>query len=298
VMETSRGCTRSCNFCSIRHMYGRSFRPYPMERILADIDSIYHKNKCRWIFISDDNFVLAPKRVMDLCRGIVARRYRGLHFVVQADCVTMAKNEEMVSLMAQAGFKSIFLGIENVSKKNLEAADKGDIVDASREAIRICHKYGIMVVGGMIFGFPDDGEQEIIDNYEFLISAGIDTAYCQILTPYPKTGIRKQLLDAGLVTNPFDYSRYNGMWANVRTHQLDSDTLQYLVWYHRQTVLGWWQPSERIRKQGRLWTGIWIYFFRPLMKLIIARSLRKYGWYGRFERDIVRMRAGNRFVDL
>ena len=155
-----------------------------------------------------------------------------------------------------------------------------------------------MVVGGMIFGFPDDGEQEIIENYKFLISAGADTSYCQILTPYPKTGIRQQLLDDGLVTNPFGYSRYNGMWANVRTRHLDSDTLQYLVWYHRQTVMGWWEPSERIRKQGRLWTGIWIYFFRPLMKVIIARSLRKYGWKGRFERDMVRMRAGNQFADL
>ena len=298
VMETSRGCTRSCNFCSIRHMYGRSFRPYPIERILADIDAIYFNNKCRWIFISDDNFVLVPDRVAELCRKIIARRYRGLHFVVQADCVTMARNEEMVRLMARAGFRSIFLGIENVSKKNLQAANKGDIVDASREAIRICHKYDIMVVGGMIFGFPDDGEQEIIENYKFLISAGADTSYCQILTPYPKTGIRQQLLDDGLVTNPFGYSRYNGMWANVRTRHLDSDTLQYLVWYHRQTVMGWWEPSERIRKQGRLWTGIWIYFFRPLMKVIIARSLRKYGWKGRFERDLVRMKAGNQFADL
>lgn len=298
VMETSRGCTRSCNFCSIRHMYGRSFRPYPMERILADIDSIYFKNKCRWIFISDDNFVLAPKRVMELCRNIIARRYRGLNLVVQADCVTMARNEEMVRLMAEAGFRSIFLGIENVSKKNLQAADKGDIVDASREAIRICHKYDIMVVGGMIFGFPDDGEQEIIDNYKFLISAQADSSYCQFLTPYPKTGIRRQLLDAGLVTNRYGYSRYNGMWANVRTRQLDSDTLQYLVWYHRQTVLGWWDPSERIRKQGRLWTGIWIYIFRPLMKVIVARSLRKYGWKGRFERDMERMRVSNQFADL
>ncbi len=298
VMETSRGCTRSCNFCSIRHMYGRSFRPYPTERILNDIDSIYHTNKCRWIFISDDNFVLAPKRVIELCQGIIARRYQGLHFVVQADCVTMAKNEEMVRSMAEAGFKSIFLGIENVSKKNLEAAQKGDIVDASRQAIRICHKYGIMVVGGMIFGFPEDGEQEIIDNYKFLIAAEVDTPYCQILTPYPKTGIRQQLLDAGLVTNSDDFTRYNGMWANVRTHKLDSDTLQYKVWYHRQTVMGWWEPSERIRKQGRLWTGIWIYCFRPLMKIIVARSMRKYGWAGRYERDIARMRAGNRFADL
>jgi radical SAM superfamily enzyme YgiQ (UPF0313 family) len=298
VLETSRGCTRSCNFCSIRHMYGRSFRPYAAERILADIDSIYYKNKCRWIFISDDNFVLAPKRVIELCRGIIAGGYKGLHFVVQADCTTMARNEEMVRMMAAAGFKCIFLGIENVSKKNLKTAHKGDIVDDSREAIRICHKYNIMVVGGMIFGFPDDAEKEIIDNYEFLVASGADTAYCQILTPYPKTGIRQQLLEAGLVTNPFNFSRYNGMWANVRTHQLDSDTLQYMVWYHRQKVMGWWEPSPRVRQQGPLWTGIWIYCFRPMMRVIVGRALRKYGWKGRFERDMERMRRGNHFADL
>jgi radical SAM superfamily enzyme YgiQ (UPF0313 family) len=298
VLETSRGCTRSCNFCSIRHMYGRSFRPYDQERILADIDSIYHKNKCRWIFISDDNFVLAPKRVMELCRGIIARGYKGLHFVVQADCVTMARNEEMVRLMAAAGFKCIFLGIENVSKKNLKTAAKGDIVDDSREAIRVCHKHDIMVVGGMIFGFPDDTEKEIIDNYKFLMSSGADTAYCQILTPYPKTGIRQQLVQAGLVTNPFNYTRYNGMWANVRTRHLEADTLQYMVWYHRQKVMGWWDPSPRVRQQGPLWTGIWIYCFRPMMKVVIGRALRKYGWKGRFERDMERMRRGNQFTDL
>jgi radical SAM superfamily enzyme YgiQ (UPF0313 family) len=298
VLETSRGCTRNCNFCSIRHMYGRSFRPYPMERILADINSIYHENRCRWIFVSDDNFVLSPKRVKELCRRIIARKYRRLHFVVQADCVTMAKNENMVRLMAEAGFKSIFLGIENVSKKNLKTANKGDIVSASREAIRLCHKYDIMVVGGMIFGFPEDGEEEIIDNYRFLISAGADTSYCQILTPYPKTGIRQQLLDADLVTNPYNYSRYNGMWANVRTHQLDADTLQYLVWYHNEKVMGWWEPTERIRKQGKMWTGIWLYFFRPIMKIFIDRSTRKIGMKGRFEQHMAGMRAGNHFPDL
>ena len=158
VMETSRGCTRNCNFCSIRHMYGRSFRPFPMQRILADIDDIYYKRKVRWIFVSDDNLVLDPERVIRLCDAIIARGYRNLTFVVQADCVTMSRNEKMVEKMARAGFKSIFLGMENASKKNLVAANKGDILDASKKAVAICHKYGIMVVGGMIFGFPDDGE--------------------------------------------------------------------------------------------------------------------------------------------
>jgi radical SAM superfamily enzyme YgiQ (UPF0313 family) len=200
--------------------------------------------------------------------------------------------------MALAGFRSVFLGIENVSRKNLQTARKGDIVDAARQAIALCHKYGIMVVGGMIFGFPDDGEQEIIDNYAFLKSTGADTAYCQILTPYPKTGVRQALLDEGLVTNRYDYTRYNGMWANVKTRHLSADELQYLFWYHGQKILGWWEPSAIIRKQSRLWTSIWLYLFRPLMKRVIARAQRKYGWRGRFEREIAGKKQTNLFKDL
>jgi radical SAM superfamily enzyme YgiQ (UPF0313 family) len=298
VIETSRGCTGNCNFCSIRHMYGRSFRPFPIERILADVDDIYYKRKAKMIFVSDDNFVLDPERVIALCDAIIARKYGNLIFVVQADCVTMARNEEMVEKMALAGFKSVFLGMENASKKNLKAARKGDILEASRKAVQNCHKYGIMVVGGMIFGFPDDGEEEIIENYRFLKSTGVDTAYCQILTPYPKTEIRQQLLDQGLVTNPSDFTRYNGMWANVKTRKLDAEVLQYFFWRHEQTVMGWWEPSDRLRAQGRLWTGIWIHFLKPIMKIVVRRSQKKYGWTGRFKREMAHRASVNRFRDL
>lgn len=298
VIETSRGCTRNCNFCSIRHMYGQSFRPFPIERILANIDDIYFNRKTRWIFVSDDNMVLSPPRVIELCQAIIARGYNGLNFVVQADCVTMSRNEEMVRMMGAAGFKSIFMGLENVSRKNLLMAQKGDIVNASRKAMELCHKYGMMVTAGMIFGFPDDEETDIIENYEFLKSIDADTSYCQILTPYPKTGIRQHLLDKGLVTNPDDYSTYNGIWANVRTDHLDSDTLQYLVWYHRQRILGWWEPSSHVRARGPLWTGIWLYIVRPFFKVVLGRQLRKIGWQGRYDREIARLKKANHFADL
>jgi radical SAM superfamily enzyme YgiQ (UPF0313 family) len=298
VMETSRGCTRSCNFCSIRHMYGRAFRPFPIPRILEDIDDIYYRRRTRWIFVTDDNMVLDPDRVIAMCNAIAARGYRNLNFVVQADCTTMARNEPMVRAMARAGFRSIFLGIENASPANLKSARKGNIVNDSRRAVALCHRYGIMVVGGIIFGFPDDGEAEIVANYRFLKSTGADTAYCQILTPYPKTGIRRNLMAAGLVTNPDDYTRYNGMWANVRTHKLSAEKLHYLFWYHRLNVMGWWEPSERICRQGRLWTSIWRYAFRPLMKVVVARAQRKYGWEGRYQREVARLASINRFEDL
>ncbi len=298
VMETSRGCTRTCNYCSMRHMYGRTFRTFPIERVLADLDDIYYNRKTHWAFVSDDNLVLDPDRVIEICDAVIARQYKNLHMVVQADCISMSRNEEMVRKMSQAGIKCIFLGIENASKKNLAVAGKGNIVNASRKAIEMCHKYGIMVVGGLIFGFPDDDEEDIIENYRFLKSIRADTSYCQILTPYPKTGMRQDLLEQGLVTNPDDYRWYNGMWANVKTKHLDADRLQYLFWYHRQKVLGWWEPSERVKNQGMLWTSIWILAFRPIAKVLIGRSLKKHGWEGRYQRVIKRQKAVNVFKDL
>ncbi|MFC1856836.1 B12-binding domain-containing radical SAM protein [Thermodesulfobacteriota bacterium] len=298
VMETSRGCTRTCNYCSIRHMYGRTFRTFPVKRVLADLDDIYYNRKTRWVFVVDDNLVLNPERVIEICDAIIGRKYKNLHIVVQADCISMSRNEKMVRKMSRAGIKCVFLGIENALKKNLVVAHKGDIVDASRKAVGLCHQHGIMVIGGLIFGFPDDDEDDIIENYKFLKSTGSDTAYCQILTPYPKTGMRRDLLDEGLVTNHDDYRWYNGMWANVKTKHLESDQLQYLFWYHRQKVLGWWEPSERVRSQGPLWTSIWLYAFRPMAKFFIGRSLQKYGWEGRYRRMVRRQAAVNVFKDL
>jgi radical SAM superfamily enzyme YgiQ (UPF0313 family) len=298
VLETSRGCTRTCTFCSINHMYGRSFRTFPIERVLADLDEIYYKCKARWVFVVDDNLVLDPERVMKLCDAIIARKYRKLQIVVQADCVSISQNEEMVRKMSRAGIKTMFLGIENVSKKNLAEARKGNIVEASRKAVELCHKYDIMVVAGLISGFPNDDEAAIVENYAFLKSIEADSAYCQILTPYPRTVMRQHLIEQGLVTNAHDYKWYNGMWANVKTRHLDPDQLQYLFWYHRQKVLGWWEPPERVRSQGRFWTAIWVYAFRPMLKVLINRSLRKYGWRGRYDREIKRLTRVNAFPDL
>ena len=279
-------------------MYGRSFRPFPIQRVLADLDDIYYNAKTRWAFVVDDNLVLDQERVIALCDAIIAKKYSNLHLVVQADCISMSRNETMVRKMAQAGFSIVFLGIENVSKQNLKLAHKGDIIAASKRAMKLCHKYGLMVIGGLIFGFPDDDEEDIINNYRFLNEIEADAALCQILTPYPKTGLREQLLADGLVTNKEDYKKYNGLWANVRTRHLDTELLQYLYWFHKQKQLGWWDPSTLARSNGRLWTWLWIAGVKPVMRYFVNRTLRKRGWRGRYEKEVKRWAGINHFKDL
>ncbi len=92
--------------------------------------------------------------------------------------------------------------------------------------------------------------------------------------------MREYLLGEGLVINPDDFTRYNGMWANVRTRHLSADELQYLVWVHQNQVMGWWEPSERVRARGPVWTAIWRFAFRPISKSVSGACSRSTGGGG------------------
>ena len=232
----------------------------------------------------------------DSSRVHLSQQY--LKLVVQADCISVAQNEAMVKKMSEAGFRIIFLGIENVSSHNLRTMEKADIVKEAKQAIENCHRHGIMVIGGLIFGLPDDDEEAIRKNYQFLNDLEADASYCQILTPYPKTRLREYLIDEGLVTNNDRYERYSGFWANVKTRHLESNQLQYAFWYYRQTALGWWKPSAFAGKQGRIWMSSWTYMVKPVMKFFTDRQIRRIGWEGRYQRYIHRLDMMNRFPDL
>jgi radical SAM superfamily enzyme YgiQ (UPF0313 family) len=299
VLETSRGCTGSCKFCSMQQMYGRRFRTFPITRILQDLDFIYKRKKTRWVFLADDNLVLAPSRVISLCEAIIQEQYKGLSLMIQADCQSMAHNEEMVQMLAQAGCKVVFLGVENDSEKNLDFADKRNSGQLSYQAVNMCHKYGMMVIAGLIFGFPEDDKRKITNNFEFFHELGADAAYCQILTPYPKTVLRKELYQEGLITNEKEFKWYNGLWANVQTRYLDSEQLDYLFWYYKNNKLNDGDATKFVKDSyGRFWLNVWKYGMRPVLKLIEGRRFKNFGWKGLYELELKRLRKMNSFPEL
>src|SRR5436190_18367633 len=83
VVETSRGCTFDCSFCSIIEMRGRNFHPYPIDRVMADLaDARGHGAKA--IFLVDDNITLDVARFEGLCRAIVDAGFDDTDYMVQA----------------------------------------------------------------------------------------------------------------------------------------------------------------------------------------------------------------------
>ena len=99
-----------------------------------------------------------------------------------------------------------------------------DVTDTV-EVVRELKRLGITVIGGFIVGYPDDSEESLWATFEFARTTGVDIPLFQILTPYPKTVVRDELMKLGFVTNELDYSRYTCYDANVRTKYLSADRL-------------------------------------------------------------------------
>lgn len=225
VIETSRGCVYDCNFCSIRHMYGKSFRKFSVERILSDLEDA-RRHGAKSIFITDDNITLDGKRLEHLCNEVDHAGLK-LNFAVQASVKGFMKNPGLAHAMARAGTKIVFLGIENASDSALAYMQKSNQLKSSDtlEVVKELKKFGIIVVGGFIFGYPEDTENTLLENYEYAKNMGVDIPLFNILTPHLKTELREELMNKGLITNLKDYTRYNHYHSNVKTNHLSTDEL-------------------------------------------------------------------------
>jgi len=228
-IETSRGCTNNCKFCSINHMYGRSFRKYEISRIIEDIRDA-RDHGAGIVGMADDNITLDLNRLEDMCDEIIAAKLNNLNYALQASVRGIAHSRKLVQKMADAGVRLIFLGIESVSKANLDfLGKKSSVPEASRRAVGYLRDNGIICAGGFIVGNPDDDEEDLWNTFKIARELKVDIPIFFILTPHARTVIREELLAEGLVTNPDDFSTYHGFAANVKTKHLAPEEIDRTV---------------------------------------------------------------------
>jgi anaerobic magnesium-protoporphyrin IX monomethyl ester cyclase len=238
VVETSRGCTYDCSFCSIIEMRGRNFHVYPIERVLADIADARRRG-ARSIFLVDDNITLDVRRFESLCHAIIDAGFNDVEYFVQAMTSPLAQyGGTLAPLMRRARFRYVFLGIENVLEDDLaflKARAKNARRDHGRttgnatvEAIEHLHRHKLFVVGGLIVGNPNDTRESIEANLAFA-RRYVDWPYIQHPTPYPGTPMTREFQERGLVVDE-DVAHYDGTTAVVRTEHLSPSEIEFLRW--------------------------------------------------------------------
>jgi radical SAM superfamily enzyme YgiQ (UPF0313 family) len=233
VVETSRGCTFDCSFCSIIEMRGRNFHRFPLDRVIADIRDARDRG-ARSIFLVDDNITIDVPRLEALCRAIVEHGLEDVMYVVQAMTAAIATHgATLAPLMRRAGFRYVFLGIENVLEDDL-AFLKATAKNSRRQqnttlaAVDVLHRHGLLVVGGLIVGNPDDTRSSIEANLAFARKY-VDWPYIQHPTPYPGTPMTREFRERGLIVNT-RVEEYDGTSAVTRSAHLDAEEIEFLRW--------------------------------------------------------------------
>jgi radical SAM superfamily enzyme YgiQ (UPF0313 family) len=203
IVQCTRGCPFTCDFCDIIVMYGRVMRFKPVGQVLREVEAWQARGAGK-VFFADDNFIGNRAYAKGLLRALArwnARQRAPLGFYTQAS-IDMVRDEELLGLLRDANFFAVFLGIETPRKASLAGAHKTQ--NAKLDLVRAVHKiqsYNLFVSAGMIVGFDQDDPSIFEEQYEFLQAAQIPIVLVNALEAVPKTPLYDRLKAEGRLRN-------------------------------------------------------------------------------------------------
>ena len=146
AVQYSRGCPFNCEFCDIIEIYGRRPRTKAVEQVIAELDQLHAAGWRESVFIVDDNFIGNKARAKELCAALANWRsqYKTCFDFNTEASLNLADDPELMQLMKDAGFVSVFLGIETPDESGLVAANKLQNTRRSLlESVAIIQSFGI-----------------------------------------------------------------------------------------------------------------------------------------------------------
>ncbi len=195
-IQYSRGCPFNCNFCNITALLGHRPRTKTAPQVIAELDSLYALGWRKGVFFVDDNFIGNKKQLKtEILPALIAWRKDkiGMPFNTEAS-INLADDPELLSLMTQAGFRTVFVGIETPNEDSLAECDKmqnkgRDLVDS----VKRLQRAGLQVQGGFIVGFDSDTPSIFQQQIDFIQRSGIVTAMVGLLQAPPGTRLYERM---------------------------------------------------------------------------------------------------------
>jgi radical SAM superfamily enzyme YgiQ (UPF0313 family) len=259
AVQTTRGCPNRCEFCEVIKVFGRTFRHKSVEQVLAEVRASRVVSR-HALFFSDDNFVVDKRFTKELLRGLIAynRTLKApLSFATQAT-VAIAEDEELLRLMADAGFEMVFLGVESPRQRCLEEIGKQHVsrLDAV-EAVKRISRHGIATFVGLICGFDHDDADTFAELGAFIESTSSPVVVLSLLNAIPGTPLHDRLSAENRVLSDSVGEWYFG--TNIVPRSMSREQL---VVDHRRLLHDIYR-TDRFHDRLRRWLAS-VEYFGPL----------------------------------
>ncbi|OIP89347.1 MAG: B12-binding domain-containing radical SAM protein [Syntrophobacteraceae bacterium CG2_30_61_12] len=196
MIQASRGCPFDCEFCDITALYGRVPRVKSALQLLAELDAIHQLGYRGNLFFVDDNFIGNKHKIKQILPEVIQwMRRRDYPFTLLTEAsINLADDDELIELMGEAGFDTVFIGIETPNEASLRECSKSQ--NCRRDLLASVEKLqraGFHVLGGYIVGFDHDDVGIFGRQIRFIQESGVVTAMVGLLNALPGTRLWQRL---------------------------------------------------------------------------------------------------------
>ena len=190
LVESARGCPFGCEFCSVQTVFARGHRRRPVDEVVAEVASLTRKDG-RLVFFVDDNLTAGHAGARELLEALAPL---GARWVSQAS-IDVARDEELLALLARSGCQGLLVGLESTSPESLERMNKGWNVaeggyDAALAAFR---RHGIRLYVTFVAGYDGDTPESVAEAVDLAERHRVFMAAFNHLTPFPGTPLYARL---------------------------------------------------------------------------------------------------------
>lgn len=204
-VQTTRGCPYDCEFCDVVYLNGRIQRHKDIDRVIEEVEALRDLGVTT-VYFADDNLIGNHQYAKKLLRKLIplnAGLPAPLRFATQAS-IDVARDEELLELLADANFYEMLIGIESTNEQSLKEIGKfnnlkGNLVEEVHKIL----SYGISVRGALICGFDHDG-LDVFDNHiQFINEAFLPAVSLHMLNAPIGTRLWRRMREEGRVIDIF-----------------------------------------------------------------------------------------------
>jgi len=201
-IQFSSGCPYQCEFCDIPALYGRNPRLKSPKQLMRELDAIREAGNVNAIYFVDDNFIGNRRAARELVEELIVWQKRNRYpfmFACEAT-LNIAKHGDLLALMREAYFTTIFCGIETPELGALHAIRKGQNASVPLyESIETLNGFGFEIVSGIILGLDTDTDETADAILEFIRRSHIPMLTINLLEALPRTALHERLSREGRI---------------------------------------------------------------------------------------------------